>query len=1175
MEQTPIWKPLLIVVVLALCGTMLYPPKEKLKPGLDLVGGTTLTYQVDVPEGMNAKEAIDQAIASLKKRVDPNGVRNLVWRPQAGNRFEVQMAHAPKETRERRDAYQNLLEELGKHQLDERKLNRIVRQSPEQRDAALNEMAGKNETLRQQLSELAAKYDALTAASAPVEKLDAQVAEVYNQLEKLDDQDAQDAEKKPLQDKLIELRAQLQKLVPIKLKAEGQYNQTLKSVLASNLDSAEVAAALQLPDELPQEAGEDAKTFRDTAIGRIVEKHPDRENEIREIVAAYESYEEVKGPLDDPADLIALMRGSGVLEFRIGASPGTVPDISTYIQQLQEKGPRAGGDKPWRWLMCDRDEQGNISFAETRKDRAELEEDPKSFFASRRLVGELYAGEYYVLLGNAPQNSLTKAQPGWKLNRAFRTMDQSGFPAVSFNLNSVGGSLMGQLTGAHVNEPMAICLDGRVISAPNIQSKIHGSGIITGGTGGFSTNELTYLIRTLNAGSLQAAVSDSPISKKTIGSQFGADNLQAGLKASFWALGVVAIFMVVYYFFGGFIAVLALAANMIVILGVMCLMQATWTLPGIAGIILTIGMAVDANVLIFERIREEIVAGEQIHIAIKRGYGKAFSTILDANITTIITCTVLYHTATTEIKGFALTLGIGIAATLFTALFCSRTVIEYWFRFTGAKNLPSLPLAIPAIERALTPKVDWVSKRKIFIALSLLISVLGIFSIITRGEEMLDIEFRSGTEVGFELTDNKTLSLTEVRDRMDKVAAEFDEPLLGGDRARILTVGKTTPDLHANGFSIQTLVEDSELVSKAVKQAFVDVLDTQQSLSFEKMGEANLQHAPIYPVTDSSLGKVIDRPIDEDISEYLGSVAILLNNITPATTEDELQRRIGRMRLQPPHDELGFRHFEVIGLELGTGEDAGLYRSAVVLTRDNTTNYIDDPQAFLDDQTGLAHTEWNLVRDALTRDTSLSSVSSFTAQISGAMKTRAMQAMFLSLFAVVIYIWIRFGRIRYGFAAILALIHDVLIALGLVAISYMIFDSPIGRLLLISDFKINLAMVAALLTIVGYSLNDTIVVFDRIRENRGRLAEATPEIINQSINQTFSRTVVTSVTTIMAVGTLYVFGGEGVHGFAFAMLVGVLVGTYSSVAIAAPLLLLGRKLIPKMDDAPAPAPTNG
>jgi SecD/SecF fusion protein len=316
----------------------------------------------------------------------------------------------------------------------------------------------------------------------------------------------------------------------------------------------------------------------------------------------------------------------------------------------------------------------------------------------------------------------------------------------------------------------------------------------------------------------------------------------------------------------------------------------------------------------------------------------------------------------------------------------------------------------------------------------------------------------------------------------------------------------------------------------------------------------------VYPIRTAVLGESINRAADvrTDVAEYLGGVAVVLEDMSPAVTIEDLSQRIERMRLQPTFEELGHRRYTVIGLDTADTTDQGepLYSSAVIVARDTETNYLESPQS-LADKGGLADTEWQIAREACRRDTSLGSVANFSSQVSGTMKQQAIVAMTLSLLAVVVYIWLRFGSITYGFAAIVALVHDVSIALGLVAISAWLYNNNIAHVLMIEPFKIDLAMVAALLTIVGYSLNDTIVVFDRIRENRGRLSYATPSVINDSINQTISRTVLTSGTTLLAVGMLYVFGGAGVHGFAFAMLVGVLVGTYSSVAIASPILMLG------------------
>ncbi len=325
--------------------------------------------------------------------------------------------------------------------------------------------------------------------------------------------------------------------------------------------------------------------------------------------------------------------------------------------------------------------------------------------------------------------------------------------------------------------------------------------------------------------------------------------------------------------------------------------------------------------------------------------------------------------------------------------------------------------------------------------------------------------------------------------------------------------------------------------------------------------------APVHIIRQSELGRDINRPevADQDVSEFLGGVAIVLDNMNPAPTLSEIEQRIERTSMQPEFEQLGHRQLRVIGLETagpdmpsteGKGNQTH-YRSAVVVAASNRISYMDNPDQFTQRE-GLAQTEWNLVSRAIRDAPALGSVTNFSSQVSKTMQQQAISAMLLSLLAVVAYIWFRFGSIQYGLAAIIALVHDVAITLGALALCGYIANTAFGQALLLDPFRINLAIIAALLTIVGYSLNDTIVVFDRIRENRGRLAVATPAIINDSINQTISRTVLTSGTTLLAVAVLYVFGGGGVHGFAFSMLIGVIVGTYSSIAVASPILLLTR-----------------
>ena len=1162
MQNIPIWKPILIAAVLGMCAWSLYPPSQKLKPGLDLQGGTTLIYQVNVPSEQDPRDVIDQTIETLRKRVDPNGVMNLIWRRQAGNRIEIQMPPPAPYTQQLRNDYLQMRDQLLESNISKRDLESSIRADPAQRHAAMDQLAGGDPYRQQLLQELAKAYDDFYAAREPYEQAQDALRAAQVSLKALGT-DVDEDKRKQLQEQIDALDSELIAKTRAFVEARRGFETAQNAVLGNNIDPNELEAILSLP-QTPSPTGEkdkDGKPVgqRQAQLDRFIAQHPDRADQIRAVADVYTQYSQVKqGPLDDPNDLIALLKGSGVLEFRI-AAPSTLSDLSEYRDQLRTRGPRAGSNKPFRWFVID----DLASFVDEPAELRSAKENPESFFAnSRNQVAQVHGQDYYILLANTPDASMTQAQPGWKLSQAFRQPDDRGFPAVGFELNRIGGQLMGELTGAYKESPMAIVLDGRVISTPTIRSQIHDKGSISGGRGGFTPQEMQYMLRTLNAGSLQGQLSDEPIYIKKFGPQLGQDNLERGLKAAIWALIAVAILMAGYYFFCGFVADFALAANMVVILGVMAMFGATFTLPGIAGIVLTIGMAVDANVLIFERIREELGRKADLTTSVRLGYGKALATIIDANLTTLITCVVLFYTATAEVKGFAVTLMAGILATMFTALFCTRVILDYYVEY-GGKNLATLPALVPAVHRWLHPNIDWVAKRGIFFVVSLAMIVGGVVLVASRGGSLLDIEFRSGTAVSFDLAEGKTMTLEQVRGRLDTIAGKSGLANLASDHATVVTVGQADGS-QASGFSIATLETDPNKVSSAIKEGFEDVLDAQRPIAFYGMGAGyeapSLATAPVYPIYHAQLGDNIDRPdVVADVTDYLGGVAVLIENMDPPATTKELEDRVESMRLQPGFDNLGYRPSTVIGLDLAAAGVDGtppMYRSAVLVSTDGDTNYLDAPETFNSPE-GLAVTEWRLVHDALRRDTSLESVSNFSSQVSKTMQQQAIVALVLSLLAVVAYIWLRFGSLRFGLAAIVALVHDVTIALGIVAAAGYLDETAIGQALMLNDFKINLALVAALLTIVGYSLNDTIIVFDRIRENRGRLAVASPSIINDSINQTISRTIMTSGTTMLAVLTLYVFGGEGVHGFAFTMLLGVIVGTYSSVAIAAPILLMG------------------
>ncbi|MBI1367757.1 MAG: protein translocase subunit SecD [Planctomycetes bacterium] len=1130
MQSNQFWKVIVIIGALLVCGQSMWPPKDRLNLGIDLRGGTSLLYEVDTADARNPEEVIKQTIAVLQKRVDPSGVRNLIWRVEAGNRIEIQMPLASQTVIDARKAWNDAFDKIDDQNVTRAQVNNALRAAPDAQTEQLKKLEQGVSGRLEKLEAAATAYDQLQDARASYEKV------------------------KDDADKRIDEAGKV-------ARAELAFDAAMKAVVETNIDPVHLGQTLEL-STLPQL---DDKTHepipdsspRDKALAAIYKAHPGRVDQIKQVVAAYDAYQKVKGPLDDPEDLKRLLQGAGVLEFHIAVQQDQATNLQELRQQLAERGPRSAADAQQKWYIID----APSTWADTPDALKALKADPVGYLARRGLIGAEYGGEYYILLWDVPGRSMTQRDRGWELSRASSGADQRGFPAVDFSLNEIGASLMGQLTGDNLHQQMAIVLDGRVFSAPTIQSQIRGSGQITGGRGGFSQKELEYLIQTLGAGSLKARLSSEPISERNIGPSLGADNLAKGLKSATDAMIIVAGFMFVYYFFAGLVADVALAANIIIILGIMASIKATFTLPGIAGVVLTIGMAVDANVLIYERIREEIRAGRDMAACLRLGYGKALSSIIDGNLTNLIVCVVLGYTATADVKGFAVTLGIGICATLFTALFMTRVIFEIYSRVVGIKKLNMLPLAVPAIERFFTPAVNWIGKRYMFYTFSGSLIILSIIAIGVRGKDIFDIEFRAGTEVEFDLKDGQMMKLDDVRARFNGTVMENDKT--------VVAIGAVSADHAAHRFAVITTNTDSGKVADIVRDAFKDVIDIQPVIHFAGENAESLAAAPVYPITKSKLAEVVNRPeVVEDAPDELGGVAILLDKISPPESAQALYARIKSMRLQPDFEQMQFRPFRVIGIAPDK-DNPKVFTSAIVVTPPSEhASYFEDPGSW----EKFAGDEWKVVHEGLVREKSLDKVSNFTPTVATTMVNNAIVALILSLLAIIVYIWFRFGSLRHGLAATAALFHDVIITLGLVAISGFIYDNVLGHVLLLDPFRINMAMIAAVLTIIGYSLNDTIIVFDRIRENRGKLAVATPAIITDSINQTVSRTVITSGTTFLAVFMMYLFGGDGVHGFTFAMTVGVIVGTYSSIAIASPLLLIGTKYARASAESSAPSP---
>ena len=1137
----------LVLIVMAFFLWSIYPPEKKLRLGKDLAGGVSLVYSVQINPGEDEKRVIEQVIQVLQDRVNPTGAQQITMVTQGRDRIEITMPLPSERVKKLRRGYDEALSTLSVAVLDEAKFDRAMAMPADERAVELEKLSGGIAARAEHLVKAAEAYDAFMAASTRYQELAA----------RSEDPNAPPASAEEL-DAAVQLAGALSEA----------YDKARSDVLATSLSPEDVRRALSLSDRPITKIDETTNEAirlpspRERAMTRIRDGHPDFADRLDEIEAAYARYTAERTTLDDPADLIRLLKGAGVLEFRITVDPAPAekshPEEQRLRAELHRDGPKNVQSTDTGWYKINRIE----SWYNSVQDFKALTNDPIGYFARRGYVVEEYDGELFMLCWNTRGARLTQEEGIWSVSRASRGADELGRPAINFGMDAKGASLLAELTGAHVGDQMAVLLDGEVYTAPNLRSRISKSGQITGD---FDQAELDYIIKVLSAGSLQARLSPEPISQSTIGPGMGLDRLRDGLQAGVWALVAVSAFMVFYYFTCGAVAVISLLCNAILILGAMSLARASFTLPGIAGVILTFGMAVDANVLIYERIREESRRGLDLRHALRLGYSKALSAIVDGNVTNLIVCFVLYRTGTQEIKGFAMTLGIGVVCTLFSALVVSRLLMDVLVDGMKWRKLTMLPIVVPVIERILEPKINWLRLRGFFIVLSLIGVTTGLVMVKHQGSQMLDIEFRGGTMVTLRLAKDKatgepmTLTRQDVEDRLHTIASEVPETsaLKKLDRAEVIVVNAMEGGVRSDVFKIKTIVTDQDAVLRSLLTKFDDVLDSLPPLRFRGEDAQGMPAMQVKQVMRGILGEDIDRPrYRNQISDYKGGVAIIIDDLQPRPTLDGLEARLENMRTQPDYSDTLARKREVIVLD-GT-DDA--VRSAVVVVRDDGISFFESEQRWRHE---LAAREWRLVVDALERTTTTASVSNFSPVIAESFKAQAVVAVLLSFMLIMIYIWVRFGSFRYSAAAIITLLHDVLWVIGLIALAEMLYTNAgtrhIAQALGILPFKIDLNMVAAILTIIGYSLNDTIVIMDRIRENRGKLPYASADVINSSINETISRTVITSGTTLVAVLVLYIFGGEGVRSFSFALMVGIVVGTYSSIAVAAPLVWSSKK----------------
>ncbi|HUT57254.1 MAG TPA: protein translocase subunit SecD [Phycisphaerae bacterium] len=1157
--------------------------KEQLKQQLDRIKASL----ADLRWQASARgDLAERMIAILKERIDPQGFSNLEMRPLGRNRIEIRMPAGSKESRQAKRVYDQALKTLEAGNIHRSQIDDVENTSGTQRQERIRAIAGSDQALADRLTRYGQAVDALRKAKTEKDRLQRQ----YDQLA---------ATSQP-EDEQKQLAAALAKAEQDLVDVQQLVEELRGEILAGNISRAQLDSILRnyvAPEETAggKEQSELKRRMELFGIGldKLRAEHkdnPGRLKEADEVVEAYKAWTRVRGHLDDPSDLIRLVRKAGVLEFRIA------PAVSGEGSALSEEEV-----KRYKGILHDPSE-GPESLLRRN--------DEFLWFPIRRgeekfagLITADMGGRTYLLLYNKPGFTMLQRRGvrTWSLDGAYASYDDRMQPAVRFEFDERGARIFYELTGRHLKRPMAILLDDEVISAPTIQAKISDKGIITGH---FDLDEVKELAHTLEAGSLPARLNPEPVAMNTFGPSFGEENLRSALKAGYASACVIVAFMLAYYLLSGAIASAALALNLLLVMGSMSLLSAVFTLPGIAGVILIIGMAVDANVLIYERLREEQAKGQSIRMALKNAYDRAFSAIFDSNVTTLITCSILGWVGSEEVRGFAVTLGLGVVFNIFTAVYVTRWVFQLLLEF-GLLKRPLKMMKLIGV-----PKIDWMSKRYYFWTFSVAMAVIGIASLVWQGRNLLGIEFSSGTQailtfkddalIGGRLPDDELVrrefaasaagheklyasarvemvetervssflkdhdtdgdgKITLAEWRAQGLNEDFFKLVDGlGDSDGALSAAELERNLPARSYQISTTESSVPLIQQVAAKAFGDALVQRQRIDFELVKGLTHPGLRIELAEDGrtfikkGIAETADPRYRRQLLDAEGGVLFVVKPQAPASRV-EVAQRIRDMRLQPDFAQVTLNSTEVVGLTLASAEK---YSELAIFVTPADPAVADNPRAWGD----LAQKEQELMEASLHRQEAMVATN-FDPAVAGQARQRAIVAMILAWVAIIAYLWLRFGSARWGLAAVVCLIHDITLVLGMVAASGWLHTTVFGRAIGIDSFKIDLAMVAAMLTIIGYSVNDTIVVFDRIRENRGKLLAVSPQVVNLSINQTLSRTLLAGGTTFVVVMVMFVAGGQGIHAFTFALLMGILFGTYSSIAVASPILLGFRQML--------------
>jgi SecD/SecF fusion protein len=1216
-----------LAVVVAVCILLLF--NKGLKLGIDLRGGHSLTFQIrtnadevnrlktrqieleaKIAKATNDEEkkvlvetskrlegdlaqaqkneATDSSLAEdmiriLKERVDPLGLRMLEWRPVGANRFEVRMPAGNPETQEAKNAFRRAIQAL-----ESRIIERSHLRGLEQGRTTIEKLAGSDKKLAGLLGEMLSAYKTL------------------------------DQKRKAGETKIQQYIGAWEVAETDVLKHNIQ-TQALRSILSGYVRPSDLRKLRNKPKALA--ALEGREDIYNRAIDTFLEKHKDNTNRtaaIKEVIELYKTWANRRQELEDPSDLMRLITKAGALEFRIA------PVLAGNAVENQEALPLSERDRYVKILRDTLDKEGPQGLAR-RTDRYmwfPIRGDRKSGYAS--MVTYTYGSQKYLLLSNFKGRTLLQRRDEnrWALTNAYWASDEKGLPAVGFSMDDAGAKFLYTLTLGNKGEHMAILLDNEVYSAPVIRNAISSSGIITMGT--FNSEEVDSLIKILRAGSLPAKLIEVPVAESSFGPTFGEANRTMGLRAGIIGMILVVIFMCFYYRIPGVIAVTALTLNIVLVLGVMSLIGAVFTLPGIAGIILTIGIAVDANVLIFEECRRQQIGKDRGAVGLTRGvrgalnaaYRGNYSVIFDANITTVMVCFILGWFGSEEVRGFAITLAFGVIFSMFTALVVTRWMFLLLLERGFLSNTKPLNMyASRLLQWLVDLKIEWMEKRHYFWGFSGIVIVISLVSLWVQGKKMLGIEFSSGTQAVITFKDDalidgelpyaelvrsrfmkhvETLSgedreqygklaeTSKIETRYDyKKVDRFVKPrdsdgdgkitrkefeALPRANVKFFEIIDTNSDNELSGDELQGLPETSyqitttevsvPLISKTATETFGTSL--KRRISYPPQSDEN---ANGYVVIKDAVITELDLEANSDgyaevhprnatahastLEDFSDGVVIAVRRLLPKMTKRELQERIENTQLQPGFAERIQNRVKVVAL---TGTAGGEYSDFAVFSRPGQTSQSTE---------AVAADLSELLTASLHRDEAIVAIN-FDAAIASGAAQLAIFAFVASCLCTVAYIGYRFGGMDWGVAAVICLIHDVVIVAGFMAAAVWL-DTALGGALGTASFKIDLAVVAAFLTVIGYSINDTIVVFAQIRRRRltpGRLDLSGIRAVsfNGPINEVIPRTIITSVTTFIVVAIMYGFGGDAIHPFSFALMVGVVFGTYSSIAVASTLL---------------------